>query len=224
MSPDLLSSFISFFLTLLVFSYLLGDNPLFRVAIHVFVGVSAGYVAAVTWYQVLWSKLFLPLLTGPTNERLLLVIPLLLGILLLMKISSPLSKLGSPAVAFMVGVAAAVAVGGAVMGTLFPQVQATIDPFNLHGAAASGSNPIERILTGSIFLIGTVSTLAYFHFGAKSTPDGSVRRNRLIGGIAWVGRVFIAITFGVLFAGVFVAALTAFIERLHFLQNAIQSF
>jgi hypothetical protein len=41
-------------------------------------------------------------------------------------------------------------------------------------------------------------------------------------GIAWVGRIFIAITLGVLFAGVYMSALTAMIERLSFILNFIR--
>ena len=36
---------VGFILTLLVFSYLLGDNPLYRIAIHLLVGTSAAYAA-----------------------------------------------------------------------------------------------------------------------------------------------------------------------------------
>ena len=63
-------------------------------------------------------------------------------------------------------------------------------------------------------LAGTVLTLIYFQFSAKRAGDGSVKRNVIIEVLAWGGRVFIAITFGVLFAGVYMAALTAMLERL----------
>ena len=53
----------AFLLTLFIFSYLIGDNPLFRIAVYIFVGVSAGYVAAVACRQVLWPDLFFPLFT-----------------------------------------------------------------------------------------------------------------------------------------------------------------
>uniref|UniRef100_A0A7C4KI20 2-oxoacid dehydrogenase acyltransferase catalytic domain-containing protein n=1 Tax=Anaerolinea thermolimosa TaxID=229919 RepID=A0A7C4KI20_9CHLR len=45
----------------MVFSYLWKDNALFRVAIYLFVGVSAGYVGAVACRQVLLPRLILPL-------------------------------------------------------------------------------------------------------------------------------------------------------------------
>ncbi len=71
LSVDLVTGIISFLLTLMILSYLIGDNPLFRVAVYIFVGVSAGYAAAVAWWQVLFPRLMLPLLTGGFFERLL---------------------------------------------------------------------------------------------------------------------------------------------------------
>ena len=67
-------------------------------------------------------------------------------------------------------------------------------------------------------LLGTITTLVYFHFGAKSTPDGP-QRSRLVIVLGWIGQVFIAITLGVLFAGVFAASMTALIERLNFIWS-----
>jgi hypothetical protein len=69
---------------------------------------------------------------------------------------------------------------------------------------------------------GTVFTLASFHFSAGRAADGTPKRHPIIEGIAWVGRLFIAITLGVLFAGVYVSALTAMIERLNFAINFIR--
>jgi hypothetical protein len=115
--------------------------------------------------------------------------------------------------AFLVGVGAAVAIGGAVMGTLFPQTRASMNAFDLTGA---GQYWLERLSEGAVMLVGTVTTLVYFHYGAKATPSGP-QRPKLVSLLGWVGQVFIAVTFGVLFAGVFVAAMTALIERLNFL-------
>ena len=50
-SLDLITGVISFLFTILIFSYLLGDNPLFRIASYIFVGVSAGYVAAISFKE-----------------------------------------------------------------------------------------------------------------------------------------------------------------------------
>jgi hypothetical protein len=215
LSGDLVTGFIGFLLTLMILSYLIGDNPLFRVAVYIFVGVSAGYAAAVAWWQVLFPRLVLPLLTGSFFERLFALIALILGVLLLMKLTPRTSTLGNPSIAFLVGVSAAVAVGGAVMGTILPQTQASVNIYSLSGA---GMNGLERFFFGTIILAGTVTTLVYFHFGAKTTPDGP-RRSKLVNVLGRIGQVFIAITLGVLFAGVFAASMTALIERLNFIWS-----
>lgn len=223
MSPaniELITGIASCVLTLMVFSYLIGDNPFFRVAVYLFIGVSAGYVTTVAWHQVLLPRLINPLLQGV--DVALLIVPLLLSALLLTKISPGLSSLGSPALALMVGVGTAVAIGGAVLGTLIPQVQAAIAPFDSSGVA-SGALFLERLFEGSIMLVGTISTLAFFHFGARQLPGNPVERNRLIEILASIGKIFIAITFGVLFAGAYAAALTALTERLYFIWNFIAS-
>ena len=51
---DYIWTLVGFFLTLLVFSYLFGDNPLFRIVTYLFIGVSAGYTAAIILYYVLF--------------------------------------------------------------------------------------------------------------------------------------------------------------------------
>ena len=219
-SHDFITGVFSFLLTLMILSYLVGDNPAFRVAVYIFVGVSAGYVAAVTWWQVLYPRLLVPLVTGSFTDRLLPLVALILGVLLLMKLSPRTAWLGNSSIAFLVGVGAAVAVGGAVMGTLIPQTQAS---FNLFDLSNAGNAWLERLFFGFLMLVGTITTLVYFHFGARSTPAGP-QRSQVVIWLSWIGQLFIAITLGVLFAGVFAAALTALIERLNFLWSFLASF
>ncbi|MBT3336504.1 MAG: hypothetical protein HN855_00820 [Anaerolineae bacterium] len=216
-SPELISGLIAFLLTLFVLSYLIGDQILFRATINIFVGASAGYVATVAWHQVLAPNLVRPLLSGTSAEKMLAIIPLTLSLLLLAKAIPPLSKLGTPSVAFMVGTGAAVAIGGAVTGTIFPQVTATINLFDMAAANERGISSSVQFLEGGLMILGTISTLVYFQFTAKRGTDGTYRRNLFTKILSLIGGIFIAITFGVLLAGVYSAALTALIERLDFL-------
>ena len=223
-SSELLSAAVSFIITLLILSYLIGDNPLFRAVIYIFVGTSAGYVAAVALRQVIVPNLVMPIWSGEIFsspwQAMLLAIPLLGSLLLLAKAFPRISGLGLLPVAYLAGVGAAVAIGGAVLGTLFPQINATIDNFDVSLAVARNTNPALMIIEGAFTLLGVVGTLAYFHFGARQKADGSVQRNILVNILTWVGRIYIAITFGVLFAGVYMASLTALIERV----DSIRSF
>lgn len=215
---DLISGFIGLILTLMVFSYLIGDNPLFRSAVYLFVGVSSGYAATAVWHYVLVPKLFQPLATlNPLS-----IIPLVFGISLLAKLSPRITWIGSFAMAVLVGVGAAAAIGGALLGTLVPQFRASVDAFDFR-SVGGGANAILKLTEGMVMFVGTVLTLASFHFSAARAADGSPKRNSIIEGVAWGGRLFVAITLGVLFAGVYMAALTAMIERLTSIINLIRS-
>jgi len=217
MPIELLSALVGLTLTLMVFSYLIGDNPLFRIAVYLFIGVASGYAATIVWHYVLVPKLFQPVsVLNPLS-----LVPLVLGLSLLAKLSPRISWIGNFAMAILVGVGAATAIGGALIGTVLPQAQAAIDGFEIR-SAGSGLEAASRLLEGVIMLGGTVFTLASFHFSAGRAADGAPKRNRIIDGIAWVGRIFIAITFGVLFAGVYMSALTAMIERLSFILTFIR--
>jgi hypothetical protein len=223
LSPGLISAAVSFIFTILILSYLIGDNPLFRASIYVFVGAAAGYVAAIAWNEVIYPTLVRPILSGSAFEGpvqgIAVGVPLLGSLLLLFKVSPRLSSLGQLPMAYLVGVGAAVTIGGAVLGTLLPQISATFNSFDLVSAGASGADTAFMFFNSVVVLLGVIGTLAYFHFGASQTEDGTVHRNPIVNVLAWVGRVYIAITFGVLFAGVYMAALTALIERMDSIRN-----
>ena len=205
---SILGAFTGFILTLLIFSYLLGDNVLFRFAVHLFVGVAAAFMAAVAFYSVIWPRLVEPILYGLPIERLLALVPMVLSLLLIAKASPRLSGWGAPVMAFLVGVGAATAVGGAVFGTLIPQAGASINLLDIQAIITSGKSLEWELFNGAIILIGTVLTLAYFHFYVRSPGSLWAR------GLNMVGKILIAIALGVLFAGVYSASLTALVERL----------
>jgi hypothetical protein len=220
MSIELISALVGLILTLMVFSYLIGDNPLFRIAVYLFIGVSSGYAATVIVNYVLIPRLS-SLPVNDVNQFVLAIIPLLFGVTLLAKLSPRISWIGNFAMAVLVGVGAAVAIGGALLGTLMPQLGAAINTLDVR-SAGGGLQAASKLLQGVVMLGGTVFTLASFHFSAGRAADGTPRRNPILEGIAWVGRLFIAITLGVLFAGVYMSALTAMIERLSFVMNFIR--
>jgi hypothetical protein len=225
MSIEVISGFIGLILTLLVFSYLIGDNPLFRFAIYLFIGVSSGYAAFAAWQYVLWPKLFSPFFSQPgsLNQLILLAVPLVLSLSLLAKLSPRTSSMGNFAMAVLVGVGAATAVGGALMGTLVPQAAAAMNEFDI--GSVTGAAILTRLIQAAIMFFGTILTLAAFHFTTGRAPDGSPKKSGFLDGLGQAGRVFISITLGVLFAGVYVASLTAMIERLstliHFTRQLI---
>jgi hypothetical protein len=222
-TSDLVGALISFTFTIIIFSYILGDNPLFRLVTHIFIGVAAGFAAGMVIYNVILNQLIFPLIEKPAATFVYIIPPLLLGIWLFAKIFPGMSSLGNPFMAYLVGVGAATAIGGAVLGTVFPQIAASANLFDLNAGILSGAGVGIILGRGILILVGTAATLAYFQFGVKSNLDQR-------GGQSWmdilrlIGQIFIAITFGFIFAGVYSAALTALIERGNFIISALGLF
>lgn len=206
-----------FILTLMVFSYLFGDNFLFRVATYIFIGVSAAYVCVIVIYQIILPRLLLPLVIGSTSERTMMFFPLVMSVLLLFKLSSRFSNLGNLSMGYLTGLAAAVTVGGAVLGTLAGQVGASFHFLE----DSQGTLPSLALLEGAFVLLGTIATLVYFHFGAQQNAARKPRRVWVVEGAAGIGQIFIAVTLGALFAGVLTASITALVERLSFIIRCL---
>ena len=128
MNSNLIGLIIGFLLTLFIYSYIWGDNPLYRLAVHILVGVSAGYAAVVVVRELL-LPVYVQLRANPTTLELAGgLVPFVLGLLLVLKRLPRLAWLGTGTIALLVGVGAAVALMGALTGTLLPQVTAVADP------------------------------------------------------------------------------------------------
>ena len=221
---DIGGTLIAAILTLFVFSYLLGDNVLYRFAEHLFVGVAVGYGMVVVFHAVLSSKLMLPLIEALSNGNwgrvLTLAISLLLGLLLLTKPVKALSWLGSLSVAFLIGVGAALAISGAMLGTLLPQVDATANIKYY----ATRYGPTLGWFSGAVVLIGTIGVLIHFHFG--SGEEGPIARLRtgLVRTWGGVGRWFILIAFAAILATTFMSRLSFLAGRIQFLVDSARGF
>lgn len=208
LGSDLIWVVIAASLTIMVYSYLLGDNPLYRLAGHVFIGSSVAYAVVVVIHGVLRPLLFVPLTSGETGEKLLAVVPLALGLLLGAKLKTSWAWLGNFSVAFLFGVGAALAIGGALFGSILPQVKATVNAIDL-------SSP----LYGLIIVGVTLSTLLYFHFTAGAKGGLSGIGAGVIRLWARLGRWCIMVAFGAIFANTVMARISLLIGRVQFLLD-----
>ena len=219
---DVVLGLIGFALTLMVFSYLFGDNFFFRAALYLLVGVSSGYIAA-----VLISKVILPLLIAPVQANngqfsFLTVLPLLLCLLLILMIFPRTVSAGKLPLAFLVGVMAALTIAGVSRGTLAPQLLSIINRFSPSLVQTSGQPAWGQILEAVFILFGVVAVLFTFHHHTHLKGDTEARSG-LVEGLSSIGQVFIGITFGMLFVGFYTTALTALIAQLGTLKDFILS-
>jgi len=191
-------------LTLAIFSYILGDNPLYRAALHLFVGALVGYSFGILFRDVLVGMVWNQLQDNPIT----VVVPLVLGILLLFKGFPKQAYIGNFSVAFLIGVGTAVALGGALLGTLVPQIGAT--------GRALGSISLD----GLLIFVGTACTWMAFYFTARRGPGLAGVWGQLVRITGGIGRVFLVFAFGIAFAGALTASLSVFIGRIQYLIDA----
>ncbi len=207
-------------ITLMIFSYLLGDNVLYRWALALLVGSAAGYALGVAVRFVLDEWIVQALVDQTAAGDLTYAVPLLLGSLLLLKGFSPtrllgrISVIGNISLGYLVGVGAGVAVSGALLGTLIPQVLAT-------GQAVRINVGVLGIIQGVIIALGTILTLLYFSATLREREDDVESRpvgSRLIQG---AGRFFLIFALGAAFSGALTSGLTAMVLRLWQLADLV---
>lgn len=214
MTMDLIGLVVGTLLTLLVLSYVLGDNPLYRLALHMLVGATVGYGVAVTTVTVL--RTVLPALQSDSPDRVRALIPLVLGVLLLFKGFPRWSAWGNFSTALLVGVGAAVAAGGALVGTIIPQMAAI---GSLNTWLQEGST---GFINGLIVMTGTICALLAFAF---AVPRQRVLRriwNGSVGVLGQVGRLFLLAAFGAAFGMALTASLTVLVGRVYAVVMGIQ--
>lgn len=202
-------------LTLLIFSYLLGDNPLYRLALHLFVGALVGYSFGIVLREVL-----LKIALGQLQSYPILLVPLVMGLWLFFFKSIPrLAYVGNFVLAFLIGVGTAVALSGALMGVIIPQIGATGRALSFPALASFRLG----LLDGLLVVVGTVCTLMAFNFTftARKRQGLAGAWTRLVRVVTGIGRVFLLFAFGVAFAGALTASLSIFIGRMQYLIDVL---
>jgi len=220
MTADLLLSLAGFVLTLMVFSYIFGDNLFFRVALTVLVGVSAGFTAA-----VLITKVLNPLLIDPLNSAngwgwVWAFVPFVLVILVFVMLIPRLAHMGKIPLSFLAGVFAALTIFGVVRGTIAPQLLAITNQFSPQLLQNMGQPDWARIIWAVAMLLGVISVLVFFHQFTRKVDSHDVRPS-LFEGISSIGQIFIGITLGAVFVTVFSTALVALISRVMWMKEFI---
>lgn len=179
-------------LTLFIFSFLYRENPLFKAAEHLYLGVTVGYFFSVMIYNVWFPKIQEPILSGDFTP----LIPALIGLTLLSRLSVRHGWISRFGFAFIMGYGSGVAIPAVLATMLLKQIQGTLVPlFSLN--AAGGINTSGAALWDSfsvlLIAVGTVSVLFYFFFSME--PKGAARRIPVIG--IYFLMVYLGASFGV---------------------------
>jgi hypothetical protein len=194
-------------LTLFIFSFLYQDNPLFKLAEHLYVGVSVGYTIVKAYDTVLVHLIFKPIFE---NGELSLLIPVVIGMLMLTRYVPKASWLSRYAFAMIVGIGAGLAIPRTISSFILQQIEDTVRP--LMSVAGDGVAFTANILDPAsnlnavIILIGVSSVLFYFFF--------SIEHHGLGKAVARTGVLFLMIAFGAAFGYTVMARMSLLIGRL----------
>jgi hypothetical protein len=195
-------------LTLLIFSFLYKDNPLFKLAEHLYVGVSVGYIIVKTYDTVIVHLVVKPIVE---NGEIALLIPVAIGMLMLTRYVPKAAWMSRYAFAFIVGMGAGLAIPRTVSSFILKQVEDTIRPLvsmtGSDGVTFSMNllNPASH-LNAIIIFIGVSSVLFYFFFSIEHSGVGKA--------VARTGILFLMISFGAGFGYTVMARMSLLIGRL----------
>jgi hypothetical protein len=186
------------FLTLAVFSFLLGDNRLYKFAERLWVGVSTGYWTMLLYHQGFSDKVILPIVH---EGKLYYLIPVVLGILMWFRLSPKLGWLSRYALGFYVGIATGVYIPLAFRTAVFLQVEGTIRPLE---ATWAGLNFV-------LALVGVICSLIYFFFSKPHTG--------IFGTFSKIGIYTLMIGFGAGFGLTMMGRVALLVQRVLFLRD-----
>jgi len=191
-------------LTLAMYSFLYKDNPVFKIAENLFVGVAMGYWIIITWFNILkpdvYEQLIVPLFKDTGNApQYIVIIPTILGVFMLLRFSNKLSWLSRWSFAFVVGLGAGITIPNFIHAFILKQLT--------FGSLIAGSLPDS--INNFLILLGVVSVLIYFFF--------SLEHKGVLGGVSKIGVWFLMIAFGASFGFTVMARMSLLIGRIQFL-------
>lgn len=216
---------IAAFLTICIYSFLYKDNPLYKFAEHLFVGISAGYFVAITWHNIMMPYLIEPLFIGETlpdgtmDRTWWLILPMILGLLYLTRFIPQYAWLSRWPIALSIGSGAGLSITALMQADIMRQLQASmvsLDPNSIINQAAyevGAADPIYLgmggVINNILILIGLLTVISYFFFSLKHTGA--------LGLSAKLGIWFLMVSFGASFGYTVMARISLLIGRMQFL-------
>jgi hypothetical protein len=213
---------VSAFFTLAILSYIYRDNVFYKLTEAIIVGVSAGYLMVVGFWDSIVADLMFNLapewtqswaLPGANPDRPAdwwYAVPLVLGLMLFLRFVPRLEWLAQWPLAFVVGTFAGLRLILFLEADFVAQIKTSIAPLLVFGVTETGSTINVGATLGRIgTLISLLACLSYFVFTVPH--QGWLGRSARLG--VWV----LMITFGAAFAFTVMGRITLLTMRLEFL-------
>jgi len=228
-------------LTIAILSFLYRDNPLYKAAEHVYVGISAGFTVIYAWsfdvYPMLVERFDSHLSSGSRVEAWILLLPALLGIIMLTRSNLTLPGLAALSVLMLVFhhfswilvVLAVMCLAVFVPTLVNPRIEwLSRWPISFTVGIGSGLALVAAVqgyllpqvsdtlrplvnVNNVVIFVGVITTLFYFYFSREHSGA--------LGAVSRIGIVFIMVAFGASFGYTVMARISLLIGRFYFLLH-----
>lgn len=202
MNWEVIGIWLGALLSLSLYSFLYKDNPFYKFAEHLFVGMSAGYWVIYTIENVLIPNWWNNLVPSEGGMQPIWLIPGVLGLFMLFRLIPKLAGYSRLSLALIVGTGAGLSMTAMLQTNALAQVHGTII------ALSNGGGWFDWV-SNIIMVTGVVCGLVYFFF---SKPHEGV-----IGGAANIGITLLMVAFGASFGYTVMARISLLIGQAQFL-------
>lgn len=185
-------------LTLAAASYLWKENPAFRYAEHIFIGVAAGH-ALVMGVQSIRNLALNVLVSDKADSvaKMLALVSIAMGLLMYARFIKDAKPLTALPVGVLLGTGAGLSLGGTIVSQSVAQIRATIVPLN----------SVDNI----ILVVGVLATMCYFFYSAP--------KSKALGGVATIGKYLMMVGFGAAYGNTVMGRVALLSGRIQFLMR-----
>ncbi|KPJ60721.1 MAG: hypothetical protein AMJ46_05575 [Latescibacteria bacterium DG_63] len=209
-------------LTFMIFSFLYKDNPFYKFAEHLFVGVSAAYWMVIGIWSTLMPNLVARLWPSSVSGFINMpedaqpeyhfIIPAIFGILMLTRLIDRISWLSRWAMAFVIGFAAGTNFTRYLQSDFVGQIYNSMLPIIVK---ADGGIAVGAAISSIVLMVGVICALIYFFFSKEHTGA--------FGAASRLGIWFLMVTFGAAFGYTVMARISLLTGRVQFLGEWLTS-
>ena len=228
---------LSAFLTLAILSFMYRDNPYYKFAEHLFVGVSAAYWMCMGFWSTIVGNLVPRISESLSNffqvpysgggldfglfffsYRYFYFIPIILGVLLLMRLVPKAGWISRWPLAFIVGTFAGLNLVRYLQSDFIIQISASFVPlfvdwqgfaYFFSGLSLAANGQFVAMLSNLVVFLGVICGLIYFFFSKEHVG--------WFGGASRLGIWILMITFGASFGYTVMGRISLLVGRLTFL-------
>lgn len=198
-----LANWISGILTIAIMSLLYKENPIYRVAEHLYIGTSAAHTIIATWHNTLRPAFTNSMMQEGQWWQLL---PVAVGLLIYFNLYRPMAWVARIPMSFWIGYNAGMSFSVRIVVPMFNEITSAMKPLV---AMSNGSLNLWGSISNIIFVASILGIVIYFFF--------TIDHEGIIGIMAKWGRYAMMVGLGASFGNTVAARISLLVGRFQFI-------